>query len=111
MLPLSPPTRTFLRDVVRSLLQLDVLFLLFRDDRRWWNAEQLVEELKAPQLAVSTALEELAASNLLDVRIGSTLTYRFAPVEAASRAAVGEAAARPDDARDAVTEDPAPSSA
>ena len=102
MPPLSPKARLFLRDGVGSILQLDVILLLCRDDRRWWNAEQIAAELATSADAASLALEELAARNLFDVRIGSTLGYRFAPVDDHVRATLGEIAADSYAAREAV---------
>lgn len=97
---LSPQANKFLREGVRSLLELDVLLLLHRDDNRWWSAEQLVQELRVRPEAAGSTLETLAARNLLDVRIGSTLTYRFAPVELPLRVTVGEIATDPYAARE-----------
>lgn len=87
---------------MHSQLQIDLLLLLSRDDQRWWNARQFSAELTVPEPMVGSALEGLAACNLLDVRIGATLAYRLAPVDDESRAALGEALARLYDTREAV---------
>ena len=87
---LSLPARHFLRQAIASILQLDILLVLCRDETRWWNAEQIARELGASMEHVSTALEELAGRNLLDVRIGGTLAYRFAPVDATAAALLTE---------------------
>lgn len=99
---LSPHARNFLRESVRSLLELDAILLLQRNDQRWWSAEQIAEELRVGSDPASSALESLAACNLLDVRIGGTLAYRFAPVEPAARSTVGEIASDPYVARELV---------
>ena len=102
MVLLSPSTVAFLEKCVRSQLQIDVLLLVCQNEERWWSARQLCEELVLPEGLVSSALEALAAHNLLDVRIGTSLGYRFAPVDTWSRRAMTEAAARPHEARQTV---------
>jgi hypothetical protein len=82
---------------------MDILLTLAQDESRWWSAEQLGEAIGHTQSAAAGALELLAAQNLLDVKVGSTLSYRFSPVHAAARQAVAEAASRPGVAREAVT--------
>lgn len=74
------------------MLQLDIILLLQRDDARWWNAEQIAEELRVGPNASAGALEALASSNLLDVRIGTALTYRYSPVQAGDRQLLTEIA-------------------
>lgn len=95
MVHLSAATAAFLRTSVQSALQIDILLTMARDEFRWWNAPQLAEELSIAEATVAPALEGLAASNLLDVRIGATLGYRFSPLQAAAREAIGEAVLRP----------------
>ena len=99
MVHLSDATAAFLRTSVQSAVQIDILLTLARDETRWWNARQLAEELTVPEPTAASALEELAASNLLDVRIGATLGYRFSPVHAAARQAIDEVVTRPGQAR------------
>ena len=99
---LSPPTLAFLGTFVRSQLHIDILLLLCRDTARWWHAGQLAAELGVPEDGILDALEQLASSNLLDVRIGSTLSYRFSPVDEAARTAMCEAVQRPYEAREAI---------
>lgn len=104
MILLSPSTVAFLEKCAPSPIHIDVLLLLCQDDARWWNADQLADELRMPQSRVASALETLASCNLLDVRIGSAVGYRFAPVDTSTRRAMSEAAARPDQAREAVAQ-------
>lgn len=99
---LSPHARRFLRDTVGSLLQLDIILLLQRDDTRWWNADQIAQEFRVGPATTGLALEELASRNLLDVRIGSTLAYRFSPLEERVRRVLAEIAADPYPARELV---------
>ena len=102
MVSLSPSTVAFLKKCAPSTVQIDVLLLLCRDEERWWNAAQLGDELGMSESRVASALEALASCNLLDVRIGSAVGYRFAPVDASTRRAMTEAAASPDQARETV---------
>jgi hypothetical protein len=76
---LSPTAREFARVRLRSLLQLDVVLLLQADTEVWWSAARVASALRVGADAAGRALEELAAGNLLDVRIATDLTYRFAP--------------------------------
>ncbi|HVL70013.1 MAG TPA: hypothetical protein VM364_22330 [Vicinamibacterales bacterium] len=76
-----------------SILQLDIILLLHREENRWWSAEQIAQEIRVGPTTTALALEELASRNLLDVRIGSTLAYRFSPVEEGVRGVLAEIAA------------------
>jgi hypothetical protein len=102
MVHLTPTTLAFLRARVQSPLLIDILLLLAHDESRWWSARQLGEELTLAEESVADGLESLAAGNMLDVRIGGTLSYRFSPVDPAARRAIEEAVARPRHARKAV---------
>ncbi len=100
---LSAATAAFLRTSVQSALQIDILLTMARDESRWWNARQLAQELSLAETTVASALEGLAARNLLDVRIGGTLGYRFSPLESTARQAIDEAIRRPRQARAVVS--------
>lgn len=99
---LSPQAITFLRECFRSILDLDIILLLERDAARWWSADQIAQELRASASAAASSLEALAARNLLDVRIGSALAYRFAPVQASVAESLAEIAADPYSARELI---------
>jgi hypothetical protein len=92
----------FLRSCVPSPVHMDILLTLASDDTRWWSAEQAAEALGRSPAVVSEALELLAGRNLLDVKIGTALSYRFSPLHDTARRAVEELAARPGPAREAV---------
>ena len=77
---LSPRATSFVRESITSLDELETILLLHRDAGRWWSAEQIAGELEMRVDATSRALEALAARNLLDVRVGSSLTYCWAPI-------------------------------
>jgi hypothetical protein len=87
---LSSAAERFLRESVGSVLHLDVLLLLHDDAGRWWSADQIRQVRRMSAESVATVLEELAALNLLDVRLGSCVSFRFAPLDPAIAAAASE---------------------
>jgi hypothetical protein len=101
-LPLSEIARALLGEKVTSLLQLDVLLLVYSGLERWWDAEQVAQMLRVPASAASAALEDLATGNLLDVKIGNTISYRFAPSGPETAAVIREVSGSPYEAREVV---------
>lgn len=77
---LSSRATSFLRESIKSVHELDTILLLHRDASRWWSAEQIAEELAIRVDVAARALEMLAGRNLLDVRVGGTLAYCWAPI-------------------------------
>ena len=98
--PLSADAERFLRDAISSALQLDALSVLHADRDRWWTAAAMASHLRTSALSAATALETLGRSNLVDVRVGGSLSYRYAPVDARLEAIVDELAAAHYHARD-----------
>jgi hypothetical protein len=86
------------------MLQLDIVLLLQGDAARWWSASQVAEELRVGQAVARQALEELGTTNLLDMRIGIDLTYRFAPWQPEAAGYVEEIADARYDAREIVAQ-------
>ena len=101
-MPLSPSAREFVRLHLPSLIELDTTLLLQSHADVWWSAERVAGLLRVPTGAARHALEELAARNLLDVRIASDLTYRFAPWHDSAARMVGEISANLYEAREMV---------
>lgn len=62
-----------------SVDRLTVLLFLHRQPARWWESQALAAELEMGSEAVQSHLEHLAARSLLDVRITSSLVYRYKP--------------------------------
>lgn len=62
------------------------------------------DELRVGQTAARQALEELGTTNLLDMRIGTDLTYRFAPWREEAAHFVDEIAGARYEARDLVAQ-------
>lgn len=80
------------------------MLLLQGDASRWWSASQVAEELRVSQAMARQALEELGTTNLLDMRIGIDLTYRFAPWQPEAAQFVEEIADARYDAREIVAQ-------
>ncbi len=99
---LSAAAREFLRARLGSLVQLDIALLLHADSSVWWSAERVAGHLRVSTDAATQALESLASRNLLDVRIASDLTYRFAPWHESTAALVAEIADHHYEARELV---------
>lgn len=72
--------RRFLDKSVDGVEQLEILLLLYHHGDRSWDADSVAESLRlAPRIAAAH-LERLAGRDLLDVRIGEEMRYRFSPV-------------------------------
>lgn len=99
---LSPRASTFLRKTIRATEELDILLLLRQDPRRWWSAEQIAQTFALRLDVVVLSLEALAGRNLLDVRVGATLTYCFSPVHDGLLPTLDEIATNPPAARELV---------
>lgn len=102
--PLSTGAKDFLRRHIGSLLKLDIVLLLQNDPARWWSASHVAEELRVGPGIAREALEELGATNLLDMRIGIDLTYRFEPWQADAAEFVEEIAGARYEARELVAQ-------
>jgi hypothetical protein len=90
---LSPGAAEFLRTHVPSPLSLEVLLALYGNPQRWWSGEELAAALSVAGEPVARALDGLAIASLLDVKVGSDLLYRFAPVQDGIPSIIGEIAA------------------
>jgi hypothetical protein len=76
--PLSRELRAFIAEDVVTVEQLEVLLLLSNGRDRWWRAGDVAERLHLSEPAVRQCLEDLSG-RFLDVRLGASLCYRFAP--------------------------------
>ena len=68
--------------------QLEVLLLLLRSSDHYSDATAIAGQLGLRREDAASALEMLAGQNLLDVRLGETIKYRFAPATAGQREAI-----------------------
>lgn len=57
-----------------------MLVLLCSEGERWWTVDAVAAALRMSSNSTSQALETLSMGNLLDVRLGEALAYRFAPL-------------------------------
>ncbi len=77
-------------ECIDDVEQLEILLLLRRSSDRYFSAETIAKEQLIDPSSVAAGLERLAARNLLDVRIESSILYRFAPVDAERVSAINE---------------------
>jgi hypothetical protein len=61
---------------IGGLEQLEVLLLLARDPKRYMSASQVASSLHLLR-RLDTTLEHLSRENLLDVKLGTDVLYRF----------------------------------
>ncbi|CAN5832673.1 hypothetical protein BH18ACI5_BH18ACI5_18780 [soil metagenome] len=78
---ISSAAERFLQDRIASLLHLEVLLLLGRDGSRWVDAGTIAAALRVSVASTERVLENLGAANLVDVKLGSSLAFRFAPMD------------------------------
>ena len=62
-----------------SLEDLRVLVACMDDRERWWDAPGMARQLGITIGAARMSLDQLARSNLLDIRITGDVRYRFRP--------------------------------
>ncbi len=74
--------RSLVARCLASVEHLEALLLLEKDGSRWWSPQEVADELRTSSSSARRRLEELGAFNLLDVRIGQDVLYRYAPGDA-----------------------------
>jgi hypothetical protein len=75
-----PPTvQRFLERRIESVEQLEVLLLLQQYADRSWNAAAVADALRLTVGTAGRSLEALGRRDLLDVRIGDDVWFRFSP--------------------------------
>ena len=79
----------FIEAHVPSLAHLELLLLLMQAPGRWWDAPAVAAELGIGTDAARRALDHLASSNLLAIRVTADVRYQYQP----GRADLAEAAA------------------
>ena len=84
---ITEETRRAIETHLRTVEELDVLLLLGREPERYWSSTAAAEATGLPPRVTAGVLELLAARNLLDVRLGEALLYRFDPAAFETRAA------------------------
>ena len=76
---LPPELPSFAETYLPSLEELQVLTLCVEQRERWHDAAAVAGALGIPRRAARGALDHLACSNLLDIRITGEVRYRFRP--------------------------------
>jgi hypothetical protein len=79
MEPMPPELPRFAETYLPSLEELQVLTVCVEQRERWHDAAAVAATLGIPRRAARSALDHLACSNLLDIRITGELRYRFRP--------------------------------
>lgn len=69
----------FLRSNVRSVEQLEVLLLLYREPDRWWEPAEIAQSLYASVDSVARSVQRLASNRLAEARGEPATTFRFHP--------------------------------
>lgn len=77
-MPSSQALATFIRSAFRSVWALELLLLIASEESRIWSQAELVTALRASDLIVARATEELAAAGL--ILIEEDLRIRYAPL-------------------------------
>jgi hypothetical protein len=79
--------KEFLRTHIDSLDQLNVLLLLYSEERTW-SVKDVAQALKVTPTIAEASLQHLFARALVATRFPVSLGYRFAPSSEAVRASV-----------------------
>jgi hypothetical protein len=85
---LPPSVTRFLEQRIARFEGLDVLLLLHEHADRSWNASEVAMALRLTASAAAEQLEWLCRHDLLDVRLGNEVRYRFGPATSRLAAAV-----------------------
>jgi hypothetical protein len=64
-MPVEKDVSGFLRSTFRSVWSMELLFLLLGDPKRCWSGSEMVSSLRASELVVSQAVENLHAAGLV----------------------------------------------
>jgi hypothetical protein len=76
---IAPQVTAFITAHVKSAEALQVLMLLVQSPDRWWDAAAVRRETGLAASIAGRALQQLASSNLLDIKVTGDVRYRFAP--------------------------------
>lgn len=79
VIEITETVRAFLLELIGTAERLDVLLFLYRQNTRWWAAEDMTGALGMSPHSVQKHLETLSAANLLDVRVADEIRYMYRP--------------------------------
>jgi hypothetical protein len=89
---LPPAVRRFLEERIDDVEQLEIMLHLQRHVERSWCAADVADALRLGCRRAENQLEALAGRDLLDVRLGDDVRYRFKPTSDALAAAARQLA-------------------
>jgi hypothetical protein len=87
---LSAPVRTFLREHIHSVAQLDILALLSAAPEKEWTARAIDRVLRSHEQWVVQRLNEFTQAGILEVIAEGGGAWRYRPKDQALEAAVAE---------------------
>jgi len=76
---LPAPLTQFARSHLHSVEALQVFILCIDHRERWWDSSAIARRLAIAESQARRVLDQLARSNLLDIRISEEVRFRFAP--------------------------------
>lgn len=77
--PVSDRLRSFLKEYITSLEQLEILLLLSNEPGRTWNIEQVFKVTQSNHASVAERLRSLAGVGFLAVEDDAGTVFRFRP--------------------------------
>jgi hypothetical protein len=77
----APPPEVveFVSQFIRSPEDLAVFLVCVTEHDRWWDASTMAREVAIGPVAAQSSLDQLARSNLLDIRLTADIRYQFHP--------------------------------
>jgi hypothetical protein len=88
--PLPSGIRAFIERSVRSLDHLQLLEAVANAPAIWWDADAAARHLGIRPGAARKVLDDLARSNLLDIRVTDDVRYQYRPTTAELESIVNE---------------------
>jgi hypothetical protein len=77
--PVHKAVRTFVDAHIRSIEELQLLIAMATAPERWWDEEAVAREYTMDRRDARSALEHLAAHNLLEIKVTGDVRYQFRP--------------------------------
>jgi hypothetical protein len=74
---LSQQLQDFLTHQINSVVQVEVLLLLFASTPRWWTASQIAGELRIDEMGAAAQAEDLYRRGLLQCRQERAIEYSY----------------------------------
>jgi hypothetical protein len=94
--------RAFVDNFIDSVVQLEMLLLLFADRHRAWTAQESARELRVEAAWVEDQFAQLCARGLLRCTSGPPVSYQYSPATPELDAAIADLAREYNDRRVAI---------